>query len=136
MNTLTKIQNPLSDFFPLLFDEFETIPSPKFENRFLPASDVIENEDSYEVHLSLAGFEKTDFTIKVEENILTISGEKKKSEKKYNFKETIHGKFIRRFTLPKGISIEKINANYLNGILEINIPKDLSIVKSKVIEVQ
>jgi HSP20 family protein len=136
MNTLTKFNTSLFDFFPSLLDEFETVPSPNFKRTFLPTADVVENDDNYEVHLTVAGFDKTDFNIKVEDNVLSISGEKKKLEKKYNVKESHYGKFLRRFTLPKEVNVEEISANYVNGILEIKIPKDLTVLKSKLIEVQ
>jgi HSP20 family protein len=137
MNTLVKFNSPLINFFPSLFDEFETVPTKsRFERNFLPAADVIENDTDYELNLSLAGFEKSDFKIKVEDNVLVISGERKKSEKKYNVNETHYGKFLRKFTLPQEVKIEEITATYVNGILDIKIPKHKTVVKSKLIEIQ
>jgi HSP20 family protein len=137
MNNLVKFNTPFIDFFPSIFDEFETVPAKsRFERNFLPAADVIENDTDYELNLSLAGFEKNDFNIKVEDSVLIISGERKKSEKKYNVNETHYGKFIRKFTLPKEVKIDEITATYVNGILELKIPKDTNLTKSKLIEVK
>lgn len=137
MNNLVKFNSPFIDLFPSLFDEFETVPATsRFERNFLPATDVIENENDFEVNLSLAGFEKSDFNVKVDNHVLIVSGEKKKLEKKYNVKETSYGKFVRKFSLPKEVMIDEITANYVNGVLLIKIPKDTSTLKTKLIEVQ
>jgi len=66
--------------------------------------------------------------VKIEDNILTLSGEKKeerKEEKKnYIFSERKFGSFSRSISLPEGIKTDKINATFKKGILNIDIPKD------------
>jgi HSP20 family protein len=95
---------------------------------FSPKVDVIENENSYEVHLAVPGVNKEDFKIEVNDNYLTVSGERKftseKKEKNYHSVETQYGSFSRSFTLPENVDGTKINAKYNNGILELVIPKD------------
>ena len=95
---------------------------------FSPKVDVIENENSYEVHLAVPGVSKDDFKIELNDNHLTVSGERKftneKKEKNYHSVETQYGSFSRSFSLPENVDGTKINAKYNNGILELVIPKD------------
>jgi len=95
---------------------------------FSPKVDVIENENSYEVHLAVPGVSKEDFKIELNDNHLTISGERKftdeKKEKNYHSVETQFGSFSRSFALPENVDGTKISAKYNNGILELVIPKD------------
>lgn len=116
-----------------LLDEYETISTRK---SFFPAADVSENETEYEVALSTPGLAKSDFNIKVENRSLIVSGEKKSVEKKYNFKESVQGKFVRRFTLPAEVNTDTISASYENGILTIKVPKDAEKSKTRLIEVK
>jgi len=95
---------------------------------FVPKVDVLENEKAFEIHLAAPGMEKEDFKIDLNERYLTISGERKykneKKEQKFHSIESQYGSFSRSFTLPENVDVEKIAASYINGILEINIPKD------------
>lgn len=95
---------------------------------FSPKVDVIENENSYEVHLAVPGVSKEDFKIELNDNVLIVSGERKftneKKEKNYHSVETQFGSFSRSFSLPENVDGTKINAKYNNGILELVIPKD------------
>ncbi|HTH57983.1 MAG TPA: Hsp20/alpha crystallin family protein [Cyclobacteriaceae bacterium] len=106
---------------------------------FSPKVDVIENESSYEVHLAVPGVSKEDFKIEVNDNYLTVSGERKftneKKEKNYHSVETQYGSFSRSFTLPENVDGTKINAKYNNGILELVIPKDEKKVLKQTIKV-
>jgi len=95
---------------------------------FVPKVDIIETENSYELHLAVPGLNKEDFQIEVKDNYLTVSGERKftneKKEKNYQSIETQYGSFSRSFALPENIDSAKINAKYNNGILELTVPKD------------
>jgi HSP20 family protein len=95
---------------------------------FVPKVDVVENEKSFEIHVAVPGMNKDDFKIDLNDNLLTISGERKftkeKKENNYHSIETQFGTFLRSFSLPENVDGTKINAAYVNGILEINIPKD------------
>jgi len=106
---------------------------------FSPKVDVIENENSYEVHLAVPGVNKEDFKIEVNDNYLTVSGERKftneKKDKNYHSVETQYGSFSRSFTLPENVDGTKINAKYNNGILELTIPKDEKKVLKQTIKV-
>jgi HSP20 family protein len=95
---------------------------------FVPKVDVVETEKAFEIHLAIPGVEKEDFKIDLNENRLSISGERKftKETKERNFflTETQYGNFSRSFTLPDNVDASKITAAYKNGILEITVPKD------------
>lgn len=95
---------------------------------FIPKVDIIENPESFEIQLAVPGLNKEDFKIELNDNFLTISGERKfKNEKKdrtFHSIETYYGTFSRSFSLPENVDGTKINASYNNGILEITIPKD------------
>ncbi len=95
---------------------------------FVPKVDILENTDSFEIHLAVPGLNKEDFKIELNDNYLTISGERKfvteKKERTFHTIETQYGSFNRSFSLPDNVDATKINAKYNNGILELTIPKD------------
>lgn len=124
--------NP-ADYYPTSFSSlvdkfFNEATTRNGGSTFSPKVDVIENEKSYEVHVAAPGLSKEDFTIELNENQLTVSGERKfsneKNEKNYRSIETQYGKFSRSFYLPENVDAAKINATYNNGILELTVPKD------------
>jgi HSP20 family protein len=97
-------------------------------SNFLPKVDVAETDKAYEIHVAVPGMRKEDFSIELNDNFLTISGERKltneKKEKNFHSIETQYGAFSRSFNLPENVDATKINAAYTNGILELVIPKD------------
>ena len=95
---------------------------------FVPRVDIIEEDKAFEVHVAVPGMSKDDFKIDLNDNFLTISGERKfnreKKEDNFYSVETNYGTFSRSFTLPENVDADKISAKYVNGILEVTIPKD------------
>jgi HSP20 family protein len=95
---------------------------------------------SYSIQVAAPGFKKGDFSAKVENNLLTITGEKKQEtevvEQKFTRKEFNFSSFSRAFTLPKTIDVEKIAANYEDGILTVTLPKKEEAKVSPVVEIQ
>ncbi|MBN9385590.1 MAG: Hsp20/alpha crystallin family protein [Chitinophagaceae bacterium] len=93
----------------------------------VPAANITENKDNFEVSLAAPGMKKDDFNIDVEGNVMTISAEKeeKKEEKdeRYSRREFNYTSFSRSFTLPEGVNKEKIDASYDNGLLKLILPK-------------
>ncbi|HVI45076.1 MAG TPA: Hsp20/alpha crystallin family protein [Chitinophaga sp.] len=93
----------------------------------VPAVNVSEEKDSYKLSMAAPGMKKKDFKIDLSGNILTISAEteEKKEEKDghYNRQEYNYSSFSRSFSLPQGISKDKIDAEYDNGVLKVNLPK-------------
>ncbi|XRE44787.1 hypothetical protein ACIVBQ_002991 [Tenacibaculum discolor] len=97
-------------------------------NTTLPAVNIKENENEFTVDVAAPGMNKEDFQVNLENDILTISSERKENKENtndnYTRKEYSYMSFKRSFTLPKGIvDSEKIKATYKNGELKINIPK-------------
>lgn len=119
---------------PSVFDDFFKPWNEWFDNSGLwgrtmnvPAVNIAENENEYQVSLAAPGLKKDDFKIGVEGNMLTISSEKEdnKEEKDKTFtrKEYNYSSFSRIFTLPEEINREKIEAKYEDGVLKIALPK-------------
>jgi len=93
-----------------------------------PTVNIKSNPDGYIVEMVAPGFEKEDFKIDFDNNLLTISSEKKegselKEDEKFTRKEFSYDSFTRSFTLPNSVDGEQINASYTNGILGVVIPK-------------
>ena len=90
-------------------------------------ANVIENEDAFNLELSVPGNEKKDISINLENNVLTISSEKEEKNESentnYTMREFTYTSFSRSFTLPKSVNSDKIKAGYENGILNITLPK-------------
>ncbi len=104
-----------------------------------PKVDVVENEDSYVVNADIPGMNKEDIKIDIDDNTLTIKGEKKleNKEEKENYIriERSYGSFFRTFALSENVDRENIKANYKDGVLELTLPKKEE-AKPKQIEVE
>jgi HSP20 family protein len=144
--SLIRYNSALNDFAPTAFsnliDRFfndSVARSGGSSYSFVPRVDVIEGEKAFEIHVAVPGMNKEDFKIDLNDNYLTISGERKwtneKKETNFHSIETQYGTFSRTFTLPENVDATKINAKYVNGILEINIPKDEKKVLKSTIKV-
>lgn len=118
-NNNSSLFNYLDNFEKNFFNDFHSNIS-QFR------TDIIDNENHYLLQAELPGFNKEDIKIDLTDNLLTISAEHKedKEEKKDNFikKERKYGSFSRSFDV-SGIDVEKITAEYKNGILELQLPK-------------
>lgn len=104
-----------------------------------PKVNVSENDGEYLVIAEIPGVDKKDVHVKMDENILTIEGERKqrkeeKSEKLHRV-ESFYGNFYRRFNMPENADPEKVNAKYDNGMLEIHIAKRPEAKKAKAKEI-
>ena len=92
-----------------------------------PSIDVIETEDSIRLKADLAGMDPTDMNIEVQDNVLTVSGERRFEEEvkedKYYRIERRYGSFSRSIALPQTVDENGIEAQYENGLLEVTMPK-------------
>ena len=92
-----------------------------------PNVDIVETEDSYQIHAELPGITEDEVNVTLNNNVLTLSGEKKqevKDEKEnYVRVERTYGKFERSFSLPSNIVADKVDADYKDGVLTITVPK-------------
>ena len=93
----------------------------------IPAVDVAEKDNAYEISAELPGMEDKDIEVKVADGGLVIKGEKKeaKEEKKkdYFMSERRYGSFERYFTIPEGVDADKISAQFQKGVLTVTLPK-------------
>ena len=134
--SIVRYNSALNDYVPTsfsnlidrFFNESVTRSGGSVYSAFIPKVDVIENEKDYEIQVAVPGMSKEDFKIDLNDNYLTISGERKlskeKNEKNFHSIETQYGTFSRSFSLPENVDANNIKAKYENGILEISIPKD------------
>ena len=110
-----------------LFEEPGGQTSDSSYGGWFPAIDLREEEKRFVIEADLPGVKKDDIQIEVENNVLTLRGERKfeHESKKENFHriERAYGKFMRSFTLPSRIDASQITASQNGGILEIVIPK-------------
>nr|HJR99771.1 Hsp20/alpha crystallin family protein [Flavobacterium sp.] len=129
--TLVRYQNQWPGLFDRLFNnDFEGWNRNNFSmtNTTLPNLNIKETKDSFLVEVAAPGFEKSDFKIELNNDLLTISSEKKvnnelKDGERITKQEFSYQSFSRSFTLPEHVDEEKISAKYENGILSIDIPK-------------
>jgi HSP20 family molecular chaperone IbpA len=98
------------------------------EFNFTPAVEAYVDKEGkkYVCHVTLPGVAPKDFQIHAQGNLLTIRGERKltRAEKEVEFREqeVAYGMFERTLTLPEGVNVEKLTAEYVNGVLEITAP--------------
>jgi HSP20 family protein len=123
--------NTLQTEMNRLFNTFVDSPLPNgggvSQRRWLPPMDLVETENDFVLRADLPGLSENDVNIELEDNVLTISGERKSEheERKEGFHrvERASGSFARSLTLPEGVKPEAIKANFDRGVLEVHIPK-------------
>jgi HSP20 family protein len=107
---------------------------------FVPKVNTREGKGAYHIEVELPGIKKEDVDVKIDGNVLTISGERKLrdevKEEDYHKVESRYGLFSRSFTLPEKVDVENIHAESDNGIIEIIIPKLTIDTSSKKIEIK
>ena len=110
---------------------FQDVPAQREElmsgGTFIPPVDVYEDENKITLKLEVPGIEEKDLDVRLENNTLTVRGERKfeQEEKEENFHriERRYGAFSRSFTLPNTVDAENVRANYENGILRLELLK-------------
>ena len=94
---------------------------------FIPPVDVYEDEHGLRLKLEVPGIEEKDLDIRIENNVLSVRGERKfeKEEKEENFHriERRYGSFVRSFSLPTTVDQESVSADYKNGVLSLGLTK-------------
>jgi HSP20 family protein len=123
-----------------LFDEFTRTPlAGPAQVNLVPSIDVTETDNEIVVSAEMPGLERGDVDISVEDDVLTIRGEKKieqeKDDQNYHLSERVYGVFYRALQLPPGVDASKIQASMSNGVLKVAIPKPAK-AQPKKIEVQ
>jgi len=143
--TYIKFQ-PMPDFenlteqFQRIFKE-KTNGDSQTVNSFIPKIDISEDEKNFYIDVELPGINKSGLKIKLENNLLTISGEKKLSDekiknRKFRSSERIFGTFNKNFTMNAEINRDTINAEFENGVLTLRIEKLIPEKKEREIEIK
>ena len=110
-----------------LFSTFFEPSTGAVMRRWTPAMDLVETEDNYVLRADLPGVSEGDVKIELDDNVLTISGERKSAHKEakegYYRVERAYGSFSRTLTLPEGVDADAISASLDRGVLEVRVPK-------------
>jgi HSP20 family protein len=97
------------------------------DGKFVPAVDIAETENEYTLTFELPGIDKKEIKVGVEDNVLTVSGERTTSQeekgKGFIRTEIASGSFCRSFALPKTVDVHKISADYKDGLLIVKLAK-------------
>jgi HSP20 family protein len=129
--SLVKFKNGTRSTVPYFNNVLDTLFSDALNNNYgvnkMPAVNISELADGYRIELAAPGLNKEDFKIELKKDTLLISAECKvesvTSDKGYSRKEFEYSTFSRSFVLPEVVDVEKITAEYINGILNITIGK-------------
>ena len=123
---LSSLQTEMNRLFNAAFDS-PTSPGNGGTRRWSPAMDLLETEEQFVLRADLPGMTENDVSIELEDNVLTVSGERKTEheDKREGFyrMERAFGTFSRSLTLPKGVDPEGVSAQFDRGVLEVRIPK-------------
>jgi HSP20 family protein len=129
------LQRELNRFFEELGEGFGALTELKLS----PRIDAVDTEKGLEVTVELPGLKKDDIKITAEDDMLTISGEKKSEhetkEDNYRMVERAYGQFSRSIYLPRSLDPSKISAAMSDGVLKISVPKREG-AQTKTIEIQ
>jgi HSP20 family protein len=111
-----------------LFDRFFERPGNRGAvRRWIPAMDLVESGDHLVLRADLPGMSEDDVDIEVKDGVLTISGERKEEHEEkdegYHRVERAFGSFSRSLSLPEGVDVDKVEANFDDGVLEVRVPK-------------
>jgi HSP20 family protein len=124
---LNSLQSEMNRLFNAFFDTPGGGANGAALRRWVPAMDLVETANHFVLRADLPGMTDDDVSIEVEDNVLTVSGERKveheESEEGYYRVERASGSFARSLTLPEGIDPEAVEASFDKGVLEVRIPK-------------
>jgi HSP20 family protein len=113
-------------YMPNLFDD-DFFSVSKNSTSSLPAVNIREDEKNYVLELAVPGLDKKDLKIDINEDVLTVSSETKNenevSRDGYKRKEFSYSSFSRSFYIPENVNRDNIEANYKDGILKVEFPK-------------
>jgi len=119
--------NSFRDRMERLFNEYLPEDDDVTMTRWVPMVDVSENGDHFTLHAEVPGMNKKDIKITLENDVLTISGQKdikrEDKNKTYHLLERSHGQFSRSFKMPAKVDASKIKAEFKDGVLDVTLPK-------------
>jgi HSP20 family protein len=122
LNELALWGNSFNNFFN------DEVFKPENKGSWYPAVDILNEKNNVVLNIELPGLKKEDISVKIEDRVLTIEGERKfeNEEKKDEFfrKERLYGRFKRSFTLSDDVLIDDVNADFTDGVLKLTLKKD------------
>jgi HSP20 family protein len=122
---LQSVQNELNRLFGTLLEP--AAGGNGGSASWIPAMDLVERGDRYVLRADLPGVAESDVKVELEDNVLTVSGERRSEHEErregYRRVERASGRFSRTLTLPEGVDPEAIDASFERGVLEVRIPK-------------
>ena len=134
--SLAEVQEEMNRLFDT---SLRRIGPTALEGAFSPSLDVLEEKDSIRVRADLPGMSKDDVNVSLEDNYLTIKGERRhETESKdanYFYRERVSGRFSRTIELPMKVDAKRIEAHFHDGVLNVVLPKSEE-AKPKQIEVK
>ncbi|MFL5819174.1 MAG: Hsp20/alpha crystallin family protein [Solirubrobacteraceae bacterium] len=123
---VNSLQSEMNRLFNTFFGD-SPAADPGSLRRWVPAMDLVEADDQFVLRVDLPGMREEDVSIELEENVLTVSGERKSDHEErregYHRVERASGRFSRALTLPEGVDATAIDATFDRGVLEVRIPK-------------
>ena len=133
MNALTRMPNRnwglFNDFDDIVNGFFAPVRAARSdESRLVPAMDIVENEENYEIRTDLPGVKKEDLSVSVKDNVLTIEAQSKREDVEKEGDKVIKlerrsGNYLRTLRLGNAVDEGKISAQYTDGVLKLVLPK-------------
>jgi HSP20 family protein len=126
VSLIKKHNSPIQGVFNRLIDsEIYGMPSYEHSLNTLPKVNLLENDNAFNIMLAAPGLDKNDFKLDLNKQVLKVSVQINEENEilKFNKREFNYNSFSRSFNLPKSARLDKVNASYKDGILNIEIPK-------------
>jgi HSP20 family protein len=124
---LNTIQNEMNRLFNTFFEAGPGNGGTTGLRQWIPPMDLVETDDDFVLRADLPGLSEGDVNIELEDNVLTVSGERKAEHEErkegYYRVERASGSFSRSLTLPEGVDPNAVRASFDRGVLEVRIPK-------------
>ncbi|WP_158551453.1 Hsp20/alpha crystallin family protein [Rhodohalobacter sp. SW132] len=138
-NTIDTLRREMDHFFDDLVPfSWSREQNEKALGTWAPSADITENEKRYEIMMDIPGMDKNDIKVNIQDDRVTITGERKTEEKEENDdfirQERYYGSFFRSFKLPEKVKDDDIKATFKDGVLKVVIPK-AEVIKPKSIKV-
>jgi HSP20 family protein len=123
---VNSLQSEFNRLFNTFFGDVPEANGGTFR-RWIPAMDLVETDDHFVLRADLPGLGEDDVSIELEDNVLTVSGERRSEHEERNEGfhriERAYGTFSRSLTLPEGVDADAIEASFDDGVLEVRVPK-------------
>ena len=123
---LETIQTEMNRLFNTFFEAPQSA-NGRSTRRWIPAMDLVETDEDFVLRADLPGLNEQDVNIELEDNVLTLSGQRKAEHEErgegYYRVERASGAFSRSLTLPDGVEPDRVQASFDRGVLEVRIPK-------------